>query len=124
VRIRYSRPAGKVTPAEARGGGSALRILAMSEASVLASNALRPETISWSTAPSEEISDRASASRPSSCSGAMYCNVPGVLPSDVIGSMVGCSGSTPRSGSGFPMPNSSSLAPPFVRMTLAGFKSR
>ena len=41
---------------------------------------LRPVSISYSTAPNAKMSVRASASRPSSCSGAMYWKVPRIVP--------------------------------------------
>ena len=44
------------------------------------SKALRPVSISYSTAPKAKMSVRASASLPSSCSGAMYCSVPRIVP--------------------------------------------
>ena len=52
------------------------------------SNARRPVNISYTTAPKAKMSLRASASRPSSCSGDMYCGVPGIAPASVIGCRV------------------------------------
>jgi hypothetical protein len=48
-------------------------------------NPLRPVIISYSIAPKEKMSERASASLPSSCSGDMYCSVPRMFPCTVIG---------------------------------------
>ena len=54
------------------------------------SNAFLPVTISYSTAPNAKMSVRASASWPSSCSGAMYWNVPRIVPCAVrFGGVVG-----------------------------------
>ncbi len=103
----------------------------MSEAWLAPENALRPEAISYSTAPSAKMSDRASASRPSSCSGAMYWNVPRIVPSCVrfcgvpiaVGTEVApgcdCAAASPLAS-----PKSSSLTPDRVSITLPGFKSR
>ena len=76
------------------------------------------------------MSVRASASLPSSCSGAMYWNVPRIVPSAVIG--VACVGiaESPESTAGvvaprhLASPKSRSFAPDFVSMTLPGFRSR
>ena len=54
------------------GGGSRSMMAAVMLARLFPSNALRPVTISYKTAPKEKISDRASASLPSSCSGDIY----------------------------------------------------
>ena len=48
------------------------------------SNAFLPVTISYRTAPNAKMSVRASASLPSSCSGAMYCMVPRIMPGAVV----------------------------------------
>ena len=88
-------------------------------------NAGLPVAISKSTAPSAKMSVRASASLPSSCSGAMYWNVPGsFLPADVrraghrgTGRQedCGCAGAIALA-----RPKSSSLTPDFVSITLPG----
>ena len=54
------------------GFGSDARIAAIVLAVVLCSNARLPVTISYKTAPKENMSLRASASLPSICSGEMY----------------------------------------------------
>ena len=75
------------------------------------------------------MSVRASASLPSSCSGAMYWNVPRIVPSRVtfgapatVGPDVradcGCAGAIALAS-----PKSSSFTPDFVSITLPGFKS-
>ncbi|MCK7461388.1 MAG: hypothetical protein MZU84_04630 [Sphingobacterium sp.] len=56
---------------DASGAGSCSRIAAATFVGVSPSNARRPVTISWSTAPSAQMSVRASAGLPSTCSGAM-----------------------------------------------------
>ena len=71
------------------------------------------------------MSLRASASWPSTCSGAMYCTVPRIVPCAVLGAAcasrvipdieIGDAG--PRN---FASPKSSSFAPLFVSMMLAG----
>ncbi len=89
------------------------------------------------------MSARASASSPSSCSGAMYWKVPSTAPASVSGGLAsvgaleswgGAPGASPvgafdsvRSCSARPLlarPKSSSLAPDLVSMTLPGFRSR
>ena len=44
-----------------------------------------PRDHSYTIAPKVKMSLRASASRPSTCSGAMYCSVPRIVPCAVIG---------------------------------------
>ena len=58
-------------------------IVATSMASLGASKALRPVSISKSTDPNANKSVRVSASFPSSCSGAMYWAVPRITPGRV-----------------------------------------
>jgi hypothetical protein len=65
------------------GGGSRSRIDATRLARVFASNARRPVVISYRRTPRAKRSVRGSASRPSICSGAMYWNVPTIVPSSV-----------------------------------------
>jgi hypothetical protein len=111
-------------------GGSDARIAAIVDDAVLPSNARLPVTISYSTAPSAKMSQRASASLPSSCSGAMYWKVPTTMPAMVSG----CWGvatvcvspelAEPAGVTGFARPKSISLAPLFVSMMLPGFRSR
>jgi hypothetical protein len=86
-----------------------------------------PVAISYRSAPSAKMSVRASASAPSSCSGAMYWKVPRIVPSVVSGrASVGISVSpfTGAASETCASPKSSSFAPDFVRMTLPGFRSR
>ena len=66
-------------------GGSSRRIAPMSEAWLVPEKAFLPVAISYSRAPNEKMSLRASASLPSSCSGAMYWNVPRTVPRSVSG---------------------------------------
>jgi len=64
-------------------GGSRSRIAAMTLVALWPSKALFPVAISYSTAPRANRSDRASASLPSTCSGAMQGTVPSTMPSAV-----------------------------------------
>jgi hypothetical protein len=73
------------------------------------------------------MSDRASASLPSSCSGAMYWKVPRIAPSCVRFCWVGSAVRLDGAGAGaiaFASPKSSSFTPVFVSITLPGFRSR
>ena len=74
------------------------------------------------------MSVRASTGFPSSCSGDMYDSVPTMTPSRVTSGAEVCAEVTSppdRKGeTDFARPKSSSFAPDFVSMTLAGFKSR
>ena len=67
------------------GAGREPMIAVISDAWLLPSNACFPVAISYSTQPSAHRSLRASTSTPSSCSGAMYWNVPMIAPSAVSG---------------------------------------
>ena len=90
---------------------------------LLPSNALRAVSISYSTAPKANRSVRASASFASNCSGAMYWNVPKIVPG-LVSPMETVLPSTGMRLSIRAKPKSKSLAPDFVNMMLAGFKSR
>lgn len=101
----------------------------MTEARFDLSKTFRPVAISCSTAPKAKMSVRASASFPSSCSGAMYGTVPRTTPSSVMlpRDSVGSDVSIDEEAAGsarFARPKSRSFTPDFVSMTLAGFKSR
>ena len=90
-------------------------------------NVRLPVAISYKTHPSAKMSVRASASRPSSCSGDMYWNVPTIVPSCVSGFATVASEAPMLSLIPVPVfarPKSSSFAPVFVNMTLPGFRSR
>ena len=101
----------------------------MTDAGEWPSNGRCPATISYRTAPSAQMSLRASASRPSTCSGAMYCTVPRIVPCAVSGAAVASrvipdieiGAAAPRS---FATPKSSSFAPDLISMILAGLRSR
>ena len=75
---------------------------------------------------------RASASPPSSCSGAMYWNVPRIVPRVVsgwlcwsaVGMLVACDTWLLSGSTSFARPKSSSFTPDFVSMTLPGLRSR
>ncbi len=107
-------------------------IAEISDAWLLPANAFWPVAISYSTQPNAKMSVRASASFPSSCSGAMYWNVPRIVPSAVRLAGTGCVGrvvSEPRAlrpsgATTFANPKSRSFTPDFVSMTFPGFRSR
>jgi hypothetical protein len=61
-------------------GGSSFRIAPSRPAWLLPTKAFRPVAISYTTAPNAKMSLRASASCPSIYSGAMYWNVPRIVP--------------------------------------------
>ena len=69
--MTLSRDRGDIGSICDTGFGSSRRIDEMSEARLEPENAFRPVAISWSVAPRAKTSVRLSASRPSSCSGAM-----------------------------------------------------
>ncbi len=76
------------------------------------------------------MSLRASASPPSSCSGAMYWNVPRIVPREVsgwlccsaVGMLVACETACLSGVASFARPKSRSFAPVFVSMTFAGLE--
>ena len=72
------------------------------------------------------MSVRASTSPPSSCSGAMYWNVPTIAPSSVscFFSVAMLVSATAALSAGLAKPKSSSFTPDFVSMMLPGFTSR
>ena len=76
----WSRAAGATCCTCEIAGGSSFRIAPSRLARLFPSNAFRPVTISKNTAPNAKISVRGSASSPSICSGAMYRNVPRIVP--------------------------------------------
>lgn len=89
---------------------------------------LFPVSISQTTAPNPKMSVRASASQPSSCSGAMYWNVPRIAPCAVkfdgdVGS-IDAPAPAMTDALTFARPASSSFAPLLVNITLPGFTSR
>ncbi len=108
------------------GRGSSFRIAAIKLAWLFASNAFFPVAISYSMAPNEKISLRASAFFPSICSGDMYCIVPTIIPCAVSARLtVGEEPISPcKISPPFARPKSSSLAPDFVSITFPGFRSR
>jgi hypothetical protein len=67
------------------GCGSEARMAATMLAWLFPVNARFPVAISYSTAPRAKMSERASASFPSTCSGDMYWNVPTTMPCAVRG---------------------------------------
>ena len=74
------------------------------------------------------MSVRASAGFPSSCSGAMYCSVPRIVPRPVSEGLAFAAAliltTPPTAGRSFASPKSRSFVPTVVSMTLPGFKSR
>src|SRR5579859_6098368 len=113
-------------------GGFLSSTAAITLAVFLPSNARLPVAISYNTAPSAKISLRVSASLPSTCSGAMYWNVPSTVPRAVSGSAgagpadvtVKLEAESPPTATFFAKPKSINFAPLLVSITLAGFKSR
>ncbi len=99
-------------------------MMAMAESPV---KARLPLNISYNTAPNEKISERASASLASACSGDMYGAVPSMVPAWVMlraaVSSAACS-PLPASRLNSASPKSSSLMPDAVTKMLAGFRSR
>ena len=112
-------------------GGSLDMIAVISDAWLAPEKAFFPVAISYSTAPRAKMSVRPSASLPSSCSGAMYWNVPRIVPA-CVRFVPACvwrieteeelpAGETAAS---FARPKSTSLTPDFVSMMLPGLRSR
>ena len=106
-------------------------IAAISEAWLLPSKAFRRSPSRREERRARRCRVRASASLPSSCSGAMYWNVPRIVPSAVSGASVGRqTADTERTLAGrrgavtCASPKSSSFTPAFVSMTLPGLRSR
>ncbi len=129
--IARSSPGGVSGCSVRIGAGSFSRIPAATDTSVLPSNARLPPIISYNTAPRLKMSLRASASLPSTCSGAMYWNVPTIVPCWVSGvacELVIVAVSSADTGFtvliSFANPKSISLAPVLVSITLPGFRSR
>ena len=114
------------------GGGSDASIAATMLACVFPENAGFPVAISYSTAPKAKMSERASASFPSSCSGDMYWNVPTIMPRAVRGGaadgpdivMVKLEAGGALAVAALARPKSISFVPVFVSMMLPGFRSR
>src|ERR1700686_1840055 len=114
------------------GAGSFSRTDDATLSGLLPSKACLPVIISYSTAPTEKRSDRASASRPFSCSGAMYWNVPTTVPCAVKGSLaagvlklaVRLAAGLIGLGIALAKPKSISLVPLLVNMMLPGLISR
>ena len=80
-----SRAGGDMGCTAEMGCGSEARMAATMLAWLLPVKARLPEAISYNTAPKEKMSERASASLPSNCSGDMYWNVPSTVPCAVNG---------------------------------------
>ncbi len=124
------------TPDTARGtsadsdpqAGSDLMTSARMPVTSSPSNALRPVSISYTTAPSAHTSVRRSTGRPRACSGDMYAAVPTMTPIRVAAVMVAASEEAPDAGPAsraLARPKSRTLtAPSFRTLTLAGLRSR
>ena len=110
------------------GCGSEVRMAAIKLARLLPAKAGLPVAISYMSSPSAKMSARASASFPSNCSGAIYWNVPTIVPSRVNcawSAVISVSTSAKGAWSdSFARPKSISLAPALVSMTFDGFRSR
>ena len=93
-------------------------------------NAWRPLSISYSTAPNDQISERRSAALPLACSGDMYAAVPMITPAvvapdDNVGEWVRSAANAARSSIAFANPKSSTLTTPSAAtLMLAGLRSR
>ena len=85
VRTTRSSAGGDMGCTAEMGCGSDARMAATMLAWLLPVKAHLPDAISYRTAPSAKISDRASASFPSTCSGDMYWKVPSIMPWAVNG---------------------------------------
>ena len=103
----------------ARGGGFWVAIADMTSTRLLPSKTFLPVTISCMITPSANRSLRASASAPSSCSGAMYCSVPATIPGALNSRLAGVLFCTSLAS-----PKSRSFALLGVSITLEGFRSR
>ena len=93
------------------------------------SNALRPDSISNSTAPKAQTSVRRSTTLPRACSGDMYAAVPITTPARVAAAVIVgecvASGEDRSTVIAFARPKSRTLTLPSGRsLTLAGFRSR
>ena len=117
-----------ISGCEAESGlGSLSRMALRTLIWLLPANARLPLTISYSTAPNAKMSVRASASFPSTCSGAMYWYVPTILPSAVNGLLMVFTDADVIAAIppvGFANPKSSSFAPDLVNIMFPGFRSR
>jgi len=92
-------------------------------AAVLLGNARFPVTISYSTKPNENWSDRKSSGRPLACSGDMYCTVPRTAPGPDTDA-VEVSDSCPLVDASFARPKSRILTNPSSEtIRFSGFKS-
>ena len=127
-RTMRSIAGGMPPPPSDSAAGASFRVAAITPARLRPENGRRPEIISYSRQPNAKMSLRASASRPSSCSGAMYCSVPKISPRSVSGAeAVSCAaGSTMPwlAACSFARPKSRSFGPVPVSMTLLGLRSR
>src|SRR5260370_5122703 len=111
------------------GVGSDARIAATMLAWLFPVNARLPVALSYSTAPSAKMSERASASLPSVCSGDMYWNVPTRVPCAVSGCsadgpeivMVRLEAGAAPPGVALASPKSISFAPVFLTITFPRF---
>ena len=101
-------------------GGCSCSTAWVTSNSVRPSKALRPASISNSSAPAAKTSLRASRGSPRSCSGAMYCGVPTSAPAWVSSVAV----APPAAATGRARPKSSSVTPAGVRNTFEGLRSR
>ena len=110
------------------GGGTRSKIAAITLAWLFPSNARLPVAISKRVAPNAKMSLRASASSPSSTSGAMYWKVPTIVPSVVSGRLIVGDRESSERFEASPVtrasPKSRSLAPALVSMMFAGLRSR
>ncbi len=127
-RMMRSTAGGISRPGSDSSAGASFRVAAITPARLRPANGDRPEIISYSRQPNAKMSLRASASPPSSCSGAMYCSVPRISPRSVSGPATVSRAAGSRmpwlAACSFARPKSSSFGPPLVSMTLPGLRSR
>ena len=128
-RPRSVRTWGGVSGGSFDQSGSCRRTAASTSETVSPSKQRVPVSISYSTTPKDQMSDRLSTGRPRACSGDMYAAVPSTTPACVAAAvMVGervTSGAEPSTTSAFARPKSRTLTdPPGVNLTFAGFRSR
>src|SRR5262245_8613762 len=104
-RTMRSRLGGIASRAVSSSGGSFVRIADMLSAAVSPAKARAPLSISYSTAPNANMSARWSTARPRTCSGAMYPNVPRIMPALVVAPPARVTSALPVS-TGFARPKS------------------
>ncbi len=121
-----SRSAGASDRAADSGGAGSFMMDDSSESPVSPWNGREPVAISYSTTPSEKMSERASTGFPFACSGDMYAAVPTTSCGAVTRAVVaGPNPATGVAGLSLAMPKSRTFSrPPLPIMMFAGLMSR